>query len=302
MKKAIFGVFLLLVSGLLMAETPDGLRFENTDSLKFPYKPALAGVMSLLVPGGGQVYTGHYLKAGTFLALEAITGSVSYFWHKTSKVRSQEAYDLLREARTGAGIDSARVFEKYLQMEHSVLEARYKSYNMASWMIGGYLFNILDALDASGVLKDGGYRDPSVAAWLAAIPGLGLGQIYNGSLSKAGLVAMVQVSLGFVAYNYHRLMREAEKAMVFDKSKYSDNELEIKSVINDEFNRSWESKRSSAFRNRNTYLWYSIFFYFYGIFDAVVDAHLHDYDEKMKIWPDLVPQGDGAQLLLNMKF
>ena len=108
MKKAIFGVFLLLVSGLLMAETPDGLRFENTDSLKFPYKPALAGCVSLLVPGGGQVYTGHYLKAGTFLALEAITGSVSYFWHKTSKVRSQEAYDLLREARTGAGIDNCQ--------------------------------------------------------------------------------------------------------------------------------------------------------------------------------------------------
>jgi hypothetical protein len=36
------------------------------------------------------------------------------------------------------------------------------------------------------------------------------------------------------------------------------------------------------------YLWYLVFFYGYSIFDAVVDAYLHEYPEKMKIEPDLV--------------
>jgi hypothetical protein len=49
----------------------------------------------------------------------------------------------------------------------------------------------------------------------------------------------------------------------------------------------WSGERGSAFTNRNMYLWYSIFFYFYSVFDAVVDAYLHDYPDRMKIEPDL---------------
>jgi len=50
----------------------------------------------------------------------------------------------------------------------------------------------------------------------------------------------------------------------------------------------WSSTRYRAFTNRNMYLWYSVFFYGYSVFDAVVDAYLHEYAKKMRIKPDLV--------------
>jgi hypothetical protein len=163
-------------------------------------------------------------------------------------------------------------------------------------MIGGYVFNVLDAINNTDIFNNSEYKSPLIAGWLSAIPGLGLGQMYNGSLSKAGMVMMAQISLGVVAYDYHRLMKVAEK-------NYSNlNETVDKTVLKDKYLNEWASKRSSAFQKRNTYLWYSIFFYLYGILDAVVDAHLHDYPEKMKISPDLVPENGGAQLNLNVKF
>lgn len=301
MKKLLFGIILLIFAGTLFALEPD-LQFGNADSSGVLIKPVLAGAASLLVPGGGQIYTGHYLKAGTFIALEAITASFGYYWYKSSRNRSELALDFLKEVKGETGIDSARGVERYRMKKQEALEARHKFYNAMSWTVGVHAFNVLDALGGSGLIKSGGYRDPAVAGWLAAIPGLGLGQIYNGSLSKAGMVLMTQVSLGAVAFNYHRSMKEAEKQMAFNKDKLSYNELEIKNTIYDEFSGDWESKRRGAFRNRNTYLWYSLFFYFYSIFDAVVDAHLHDYNDKMILWPDLVPKDDGAQLLLNVKF
>jgi len=51
-----------------------------------------------------------------------------------------------------------------------------------------------------------------------------------------------------------------------------------------------ESRRGEAFRNRNMWMWYSVAFYLYGIFDAWVDANLHDARVKMKLEPDLNPQ------------
>lgn len=62
---------------------------QNTNYKKSPklmlesnYKksPMLAGFLSLLIPGGGEFYTGNYLKAGIFAAVEAIviTSAVIY--------------------------------------------------------------------------------------------------------------------------------------------------------------------------------------------------------------------------------
>jgi hypothetical protein len=69
-----------------------------------------------------------------------------------------------------------------------------------------------------------------------------------------------------------------------------------------EYNNEWDFQRNSAFRKRNTYLWYSLILYFVTIFDAMVDAHLSDYGQKMKVYPDLSWQGKGAQLNLNVNF
>ncbi len=77
----------IVLSGNLAADSK--ILFNNysePNSPQFSYpaedkkSPILAGVMSLLIPGSGEIYTEEYLKAGIFLALEAaiITTAVVY--------------------------------------------------------------------------------------------------------------------------------------------------------------------------------------------------------------------------------
>lgn len=64
------------------------IAFENTKNIipEFNYpvserkSPLLAGVFSLILPGAGELYTGHYVKAAIFVAIEAavITTAVIY--------------------------------------------------------------------------------------------------------------------------------------------------------------------------------------------------------------------------------
>jgi hypothetical protein len=136
--------------------------------------------------------------------------------------------------------------------------------------------------------------------WLSAIPGLALGQIYNGSLDKAGLIFMTQCNLAYMIYNYITLMRVCENNLILlmirpiKESKAPRAQATLKD--------SWNAKHNDAFRNRNMYLWYSLGLYLYGIFDAVVDAHLHDSGTKMKLEPDLMPDRKQVGLNLNVEF
>jgi hypothetical protein len=278
--------------------------FSRTDSLPIletekwqldsvrKFNPIVSGTASLILPGAGQVYTRHYVKAGFFVALEATFGSMVYFWKKTVDVRDAE-----EKKWTGFAEGDTNAFQRAKDMEesylahHGAVDARLSMYSFLAWAAGGYVFNVLDALGSSNAFKNSKAKSPSTAALLAAIPGLGLGQWYNGSLSKAGMVMMGQVSLGLMAYNSQRLMTRAENN--YKRLNAPDADAVTKQVAstysgNSTYKGKWSSTRFRAFTNRNMYLWYSVFFYGYSIFDAVVDAYLHEYTEKMKIKPDLV--------------
>jgi hypothetical protein len=113
---------------------------------------------------------------------------------------------------------------------------------------------------------------------------------------------MGQMSLGVISANYHRLMTKAEReTKKLNDLDSLDNKMFLEMKTSGYITK-WENERQNAFKNRNTFLWYSIFYYMYGIFDAVVDAHLHDYPEKMKLYPDLVPSDQGVELRLNYSF
>ena len=66
--------------------------------------------------------------------------------------------------------------------------------------------------------------------------------------------------------------------------------------MRDEFAQRWSNEYNYAFKKRNTVLWYSIIFYFYGIFDAIVDAHMHDYIHKVRIEPGVENQSGSISL------
>lgn len=286
---------------------------NRSDSTKGAFfNPFLVTGASLAVPGAGQMYTKHFIKGGIFLASEAIAASVAGYRFNDSKRIKDSTNAFLLRAELDTGISRIRGFNNAEMSKYDERSSRYGGYNSLAWAGGLYVYNFLDAIQCSNIIDKSGSRDPLTAGLLSAIPGLALGQWYNGSISKAGMIFMVQMSMGVMALDYHRLMTNAGDQYLKVDAEYNQH---IKDVITrgsvdtlslsesrKYYMNSWESERSSAFNYRNTYLWYSIFFYFYGIFDAVVDAHLHDYPEKMRMYPDLVPHGDGALLRLNVKF
>ena len=267
----------------------DEHAFWKTDSLK-RFNPAISCIASTLLPGAGQVYTGHYVKALFFPALEATFLSMAWFWHEnasyfdnnTRVYRAWQAWD-------STPSEKADHSELALLSRFQSIDSRFSQYSFIGWAIGAHLFNVLNALQASNVFTDDRERNPRTAGLLAAIPGLGLGQFYNGSYSKAGMVIMGQTSLGLMAYNSHRLMNIAGKNYARLNDPNADSiTIRLRNTYSDD----WYSSRQRSFTSRNMYLWYSIF-------DSVVDAYLHDYPQKMKIAPDLVVGPESISITIS---
>lgn len=283
------------------------------------YKPQIA-LMASIIPGGGQIYTGQYIKAGLYMVAEAGVALFGYqrlIWQK-DYVRYADSLAVIRDANAGKikvtevdrvnGQDTVKYDTTYLgiipQFDYDlanfqVLQNKYLLQQCAAWMAGIYYYNLMDALHATRYFHDDGKRDPTTAGLLSAIPFLGLGQIYNGELSKAGMIAMAQINMGFIAFNYQRLMTECEHREELD---LNSPEYKVFSGTTGDYKGQWESKRKDAFKNRNMWLWYSLMFYCYNIFDAIVDAHLHDAGTKMKLEPDLVPLEQKIGLTMTMQF
>jgi TM2 domain-containing membrane protein YozV len=296
-----------------VAEVKDSLKVFKPSAA---YSPAIALTSSIIVPGAGQVYTRHYVKAGLFLLAEAgagLFGYQRYIWEKELDHNADSVYGLAVRIGRGPVVDSVRYDTAYrydttypgvvFRLEadrdrHDAEETRFAVYQSISWMAGIYYYNILDAVQATGIFKNDSKKRPAVAGWLSAIPCLGLGQFYNGEVSKAGMILMTQFNLGFLAYNYNHIMNECADYEV----SFKPSTPEYAAFTSGSFHNDWENRRNTAFRNRNMYLWYSLMFYFYGILDAVVDAHLHDARVRMNLEPDLVPQNKQVGMKLNMPF
>lgn len=301
MKYVIFiGILVTCIPVLAFSESGShvsdstNVTLENVGSPR----PLLIVGASALLPGAGQFYTRHYLKGGTIIALEAFTASFAATWDQIASTRLEQYHVLLNTVTsTDSGYELADKFERALETKHLVLNAEFKRYNALTWLAGVYVYNLFDAFEATGLFRDTEERDPRKAFGLSVFPALGLGQIYNGSFSKAGLVMMTQVSLGVVAWNNHRLMKHAESNI----ERLRDTLITLPTIKADYLG-AWDGKRRIARTNRNMYLWYSVFTYVIGMLDAVVDAHLHDYSEKMNIEPDLVPYHKGAGMMFRVNF
>jgi TM2 domain-containing membrane protein YozV len=254
--------------------------------------------LSLILPGGGQFYYGYPVKGGMFLAFEVTAGSIGAYWWSESRKRKDVVERFKDEGssiRRTANGDSATLYLAGLSdvwAERYAFESRrakFTAYNATVWMLGGHFFGLMDAVGASGLVTSGGERSPAKAGWFAAVPGLGLGQLYNGYPSKGGLLGGAQISLAFSAYNQHRLMNDASKEynrMRDSTSNRYDYRAEHLSY--------WKGRYDNAFSTRNTYLWLGLFTYLYSIFDAIVDANLSDYADKIRIDPDLTVGSTGA--------
>jgi hypothetical protein len=261
------------------------------------YSLGIALPASLVFPGGGQIYTRHYVKAGLFIASEVGVGlfwyqryvQASWLRHNADSIASVAALHRNWVRASGDSTASDTAFFYKLKADSADMERKELQnvvFQSLAWMAGIYYYNVLDALQCTNLFKSDTKKNPATAMWLSAIPGLGLGQIYNGELSKAGMILMVQANMAYLAINYHLIMRDCEKY----EAAIDPNNTDQYGLFTGPQRDKWEYRRTTAFRNRNTWLWYSLAFYLYGIFDAAVDAHLHDARVKMKLEPDLNPQ------------
>lgn len=99
-------------------------------------------------------------------------------------------------------------------------------------------------------------RSPRTAArWSFLCPGGG--QVYNRKYIKAGI---------FVAAEALALWKFAENRQAY--ADYASGDYEL--------------ARHRYLEKRNKYAWWVAFIYFYGVIDAVVDAHLEPFDAVMQ--------------------
>jgi len=311
---------LLLFAAAVSADSDTLADSTDGDSKSAVVSGALA-----LVPTAGQWYTGAYVRGSLLAAGGLVGGLYTAFWHSeymnlkpavealvdsAATLGDSVWYDTSYNQQTGT-IDTTAWIAIGQQLDLAADSANIKLQqalvrrnNAAAWLAGTYVYSILQAMEHTGAFYSESPRSPSKAAMLSAVPGLGLGQMYNGELAKAGVIWTVQSSLAVMAYQYHKLMTLTEESIEkLENMATQQPNTTIDSQRRRELLARFSSQRSNFFRTRNTYLWYGILFYFYGIFDALVDAHLHDYPAQIALVP--TRRGiavDGAGMLLTFSF
>jgi hypothetical protein len=126
--------------------------------------------------------------------------------------------------------------------------------------------------DTTKAYRVGKERDPQRAFWLAlALPGAG--QIYNGKYWKLPLV------YGLLGYGAYNIVKFANDYTLYS-SRYTSalNTTDQKDPISGESAEIVKLRRDLARRNRDYYVIVSVAFYAIQIVDAVVDAHLSDFN------------------------
>ena len=109
-------------------------------------------------------------------------------------------------------------------------------------------------------------KDPKTAFLASFVPGGG--QIYNGKLLK-GLTVLGLEVLAMQSW--------------LDNSK----------IYSDYDSGDYPLQKHRYLEKRNKYAWWIIFLYFYGMVDAMVDAHLSPFNEVMEVPIELEEQQGG---------
>ena len=98
-------------------------------------------------------------------------------------------------------------------------------------------------------------KNPKVAFYYSLIPGLG--QIYNGKWIKSAMIVGLEIA-AYVVWTENR--------DIYNDFEYKDYPL----------------RKRRYLEKRNKYAWWIGFIYVYGMIDAVVDAHLYQFENLME--------------------
>lgn len=236
-------------------------------------------------PGGGQYYTGHYIRGGFITAIEL---GLAYEVFVNKRSQKKRRFRQAREYQDSVLVYSRKMLRNhdslsYYQSKRNQFAERIRSFSdhkieeedlrksELAWMIGIHLYSLFDAF---GIWKNNqGHsvenRPVTGALLRALVPGWG--QIYNDEYGKAGLVYMGMFGASVSIYSRQNVINYylGRKHALEREDPTSDNLDGINEQI-------------LYFRkNRNQYIWGIVLIYLYSIGDAVVDAMMSDFDSPI---------------------
>ena len=298
-----------LQTGKTGIESIDTLTVNEWDIPTEHNSLALTMIFSLL-PGGGQYYTGHYVRGGFITGIEGLLIYEVYFNKEFQKDRVYEQAKpfqdsvaiMTRKIMTNTERDSLPYYQEkrnsYANRVRELSDKKMEQEDLRTaenaWLFGLHLYSMFDAF---GIWYNNHHRSVELrsmkkALLLGIIPGFG--QMYNGEFDKAGLVDMsiigattsMRTSQHMVNYYLKRKHTMADEAPGSE---------EYEKIV----------ERVTYYRkNRNQYIWGMSLIYLYSLADAAVDALLSDFDNPMHfaLLPNLGPTSGGVQALLNWNF
>jgi len=245
--------------------------------------------LALIFPGGGQFYTGHYVRGGFLFAFEGALIYETFF----NKFRQNRIFNQnIRKYRDSIAFyqellsfddpdepynsydsliweQNMKKQEKLLSKEQSKKRASKDLWTSEfAWLAGLHIYGLFDSY---GIWRNNQGRSTethsAVSALWRAIVIPGWGQIYNHEYGKAGLLYMGL--LGSAVSYYSRQKMVEYHLMNLRQAEQAKDDVAISIAEEDVL----------FFRKkRNQYVWSITLFYLYSLADAAVDAMLHNFD------------------------
>jgi hypothetical protein len=311
MVKYIQLILLLLTLSYSQENTASNTGLAKIDSLptydwdvKDGGKSYLLGGLYSVFPGGGQYYTGHYIRGGFITAIETYL-LLEIFQTQPLRTDNQvEAINIQKKHLQNLfRLESPIFFDSILSIKNSIQKIRTSEdalveiqdlkNSQISWLFGIHLYSILDSYEDIYTHNNGHSIEKKSALTAMALSTLipGAGQIYNGSYSKAGLLYM---SLFGSYVSFHSRQNVVDHYL---------NRVQLTRIENNDAQTEFYQEKLTFFRKkRNQYIWAPLLFYFYSIADAATDALLSDFDNPNHI--ALLPyyQYDTPGLYLSFNF
>ena len=244
----------------------------------------LVHLTSFLFPGGGQFYTGHYVRGGFLLAFEGALIYETFFNKFRQKNEFNKNIRMYRDtiafyqtlldsfpysSDTSAWKEGKKRHNRILLKEENKKRASKDLWTSEfAWLAGLHIYGMFDAY---GIWKNNQGRSHethyvSSAIWRAAlVPGWG--QIYNSEYGKAGMLYMGMLGS---AVSYYSRQNMVEYHLNVLRQARAEEDIDGISAAEEDV---------LFFRKkRNQYVWAIALFYIYSMADAAVDAMLHDFD------------------------
>lgn len=295
-----------LQKGVTGIEAIDTLKVNEWD-IPTEHNSLLATMLLSVLPGGGQYYTGHYVRGGFITAIELglvyevffnksyqydrvleqakpFQDSVSYYTKMIMEASSRDSLSYYQNRRLDY-LNRVRFYSDKKMEQEDLRKAE------MAWLYGVQLYGMFDAF---GIWYNNNHRSVELRSMKKALLwGLipGFGQMYNGEFGKAGLLYMSFIGASVSAWTSQNMVKyylDRKHLLAAESS----NATELDRV----------TERVTYYRkNRNQYIWASALLYLYSLGDAVVDALLSDFDNPLHM--ALVPNlNGGAQAMFTFDF